>query len=507
MDEFLSMHNISKTYDNGVKANEDISFSVRYGEMHAICGENGAGKSTLMKILYGLEQPSSGYIALKGKTVTIHNPNEAIRLGIGMVHQSFMLVPSMSVAENITLNHELLKGVFLDKKQAIEVTNQLSKQYGLHVEAEAFVENIPVGMKQRVEILKALYRGADLLILDEPTAVLTPQESEDLFASLRSFVKEGQKAVVFITHKLKEVMYASDSITVIQHGRITGHMETKNASEKEVVKRMVGRDVLMQYKKKEHVLGKKALKLNKLCYTDTAGIARLKNISFDISEGEILGIAGIEGNGQSELAEVIAGLKKASQGSVQFYDKMITQKTAKQIRELGIGHVPEDRIHNGIAASGTIDENILIDRFNKPAFNHFGLLKAKNIYNHVQNLIQKFDIRCKNQKIFMQSLSGGNMQKVIMAREISADPRLLIAAQPTRGVDIGAAEFIRHEIIALRDQGKAILLTSADLEEILGLSDRIAVMYKGEIVAMLNNSNLTESMLGQYMLGIKRQEQ
>ena len=504
MSDFLIVDNISKTYENGVVANSDISFTVAQGEMHAICGENGAGKSTLMKMLYGMIKPSGGNIYYRGNKLDLSGPKEAIEFGIGMVHQEFMLIPSFTVAENITLGNDILNGNLLDKDAAIEVTNKLSDKYNFQVDAEATIESIPVGMRQRVEILKALYRGADLLILDEPTAVLTPQESEELFASLKQLTREQGKSIIFITHKLKEVTYASDRITVIQHGRVTGNFETKDVTEEQIAAKMVGRDIITQYDKPLVERGAKALEIRNLDYTDSAGIPRLKGLNLNLYEGEVLGIAGVEGNGQTELAQTISGLIKANSGSIQFYNQEVLGLTPRQVRDLGIAHVSEDRKGDGTAGDASIRDNIIIDRFHHKTFGKFGLLDMNFIKCQIEELIQRFDIRCHSQETLIGSLSGGNMQKVVIAREVSSEPKVLIAAQPTRGVDIGASELIRSELLKLRSKNKAVLLFSADLDEILSISDRIAVVYKGEIVAVLDNKNIDEKDLGLYMLGLKK---
>ncbi|MFA0196605.1 ABC transporter ATP-binding protein [Vibrio artabrorum] len=507
MSDFLRVEGISKTYENGVVANTDISFNVRQGEMHAICGENGAGKSTLMKMLYGMVKPTSGEIYYKGDKLDLDSPKEAIELGIGMVHQEFMLVPSFTVAENITLGADVLKGGFLDKEDAVRVANALAETYNFDIDAEATVESIPVGMRQRVEILKALYRGADLLILDEPTAVLTPQESEELFASLKKLVRELNKSVIFITHKLKEVKFASDKITVIQHGKVTGNFDTDSVSVDEIANKMVGREVENSYYRKPQELGGKALEIKSLNYKDAAGIQRLNNLTLDIYEGEVLGIAGVEGNGQTELARLISGLDKPTSGDIELYGQQIQGKTPHQIRDLKIAHVSEDRKGDGTAGDASIRDNVLVDRYHQKNFGDMGLLKMGVIKDHLSHLIDRFDIRCKSQETAIGSLSGGNMQKVVIAREISSEPKVLIAAQPTRGVDIGAAELIRNELIKLRDNKKGVLLLSADLDEILSISDRIAVIYKGEIVGVFKNENIDEKTLGLYMLGLKRQSE
>lgn len=507
MPPLVKMKDIIKVYPNGVVANRDVNFAVEKGEIHALVGENGAGKSTLMKILYGLEQPTSGQIILNNRPVKIHNPHHAIDLGIGMVHQNFMLVPSFTIAQNVVLGQEPRRGQVIDFEEAVRITESLSKEYGLAVEPTARVESTPVGMRQRVEILKTLYRGADLLILDEPTAVLTPQETDDLFEAVRRLVNQG-KTVIFITHKLVEVKEISDRVTVMRHGTVTGDaISTASVTEEDIARMMVGRTVFFQIDKPPQQRGNAVARIENLSYISETGQPRLREVSFNVYGGEILGIAGVEGNGQTSLAEVLSGLKPATTGKVLIDGQSILGHGPRGVRQAGVAHIPEDRLTNGVALDATIAENLVVDRYFQPPFTRGGwLLSPAKVKDTAQQLMQKFDIRASGYNAPIGSLSGGNMQKVVLAREFSSDPALLIAAQPTRGVDIGASEFVRGQLVEQRNRGKAVLLISADLAEVMSLADRIAVMYKGQIAGIFHNTpDLTEEELGLYMLGIKKQ--
>ena len=507
MSALVDMKDIVKVYPNGMPANRHVDFSVHKGEIHALVGENGAGKSTLMKILYGLEQPTGGAIWLNDRQVQITNPQQAIDLGIGMVHQNFMLVPSFTIAQNVVLGREPRKGRFIDSAEAIRITESLSKTYGLNVEPTATIEATPVGMRQRVEILKTLYRGADLLILDEPTAVLTPQETDDLFDAVRKLVHQG-KTVIFITHKLVEVKEISDRVTVMRHGEVTGRVATADVTEEEIARMMVGRAVFLQIDKPPQKRGKVVAQLKNVGYVAETGRPLLNGLTFNVYAGEVLGVAGVEGNGQTELAEVLSGLRSATTGEITVNGQSIIGANARTVRQAGVAHIPEDRLTNGVAREASIAENLVVDRYTQPPFTHNGLLSPLAIRRQAADLMQQFDIRAAGVDAPMGSLSGGNMQKVIVAREFSANPVLLIAAQPTRGVDIGASEFVRGQLVAKRNEGKAVLLISADLAEVMSLADRIAVMYKGKIAGIFNNSpDLTEQELGLYMLGVKEQTQ
>lgn len=501
----LEAQNIVKVYPNGVLANDDVSLSVEEGEIHAIVGENGAGKSTLMKMLYGLEIPTSGHILLRGEPVTIETPHKAIDLGIGMVHQNFMLVDSFTIAENIVLGTEPTNGIALNRQRAIADVQQLSTTYGLHVEPSARVDTVPVGMRQRVEILKALYRGAQILILDEPTAVLTPKETNDLFAAIRSLVAQG-KTVIFITHKLREVMEISDRVTVMRDAHTVGTVNTHETSIPELARMMVGREVFMVVDKPPVEHGKPVLEVRDLIYANEAGRALVNRVSFNIYESEILGVAGVEGNGQTELVEVLTGLRSATAGEAKIDGVSILNQGPRKVREAHVTHIPEDRLTNGVARDGSIADNLIIDRYYREPFAQNGWLNLQTIQANGENLIKQFGILAAGSDQPVSALSGGNMQKVIVAREFSSSPRLLIAAQPTRGVDIGAIEFIHQQLVDKRTEGLAILVVSADLQEVMKLADRIMVMYNGEIVAILSNTpDLTEENLGLYMLGAVRQ--
>lgn len=507
MPPLIEMQNIFKVYPNGVVANREVNFSVEKGEIHALVGENGAGKSTLMKILYGLEHPTTGQIMLNGQPVTIHDPHHAIDLGIGMVHQNFMLIPSFTIAQNVVLGREPRKGRFIDYEEAVRITQALAKEYGLDIDPTARVEATPVGMRQRVEILKTLYRGADLLILDEPTAVLTPQETDDLFQAVRRLVNQG-KTVIFITHKLVEVKEISDRVTVMRHGQVTGHVKTSDVTEEDIARMMVGRNVFLQIDKPPQQRGEAVAQIHNLSYVSpTTGRPLLDKVSFNIYAGEILGIAGVEGNGQTELAEVLSGLKPPTTGEAIVGGKSVLGHGPRSVRLAGVAHIPEDRLTNGVALEASIAENLVVDRYYRPPFtqNRF-IMRPAQIRQQAEALMERFDIRASGYDAPIGSLSGGNMQKVILAREFSANPVLLIAAQPTRGVDIGASEFVRRQLVEERNKGKAVLLISADLAEVMSLADRIAVMYKGQVVGIFQNGpDLTEQELGLYMLGLKKQ--
>ncbi len=502
----LEMRGITKRYPNGVLANDHVDLRVAAGEIHALVGENGAGKSTLMKILYGLEQADSGQIVLRGRPATIPNPDAAIRQGIGMVHQHFMLVPSLTVAENIVLGREpARRGVFA-ADAAVRITRELGEQYGLHVDPQARVDVIPVGERQRVEILKTLYRGAEILILDEPTAVLTPQETNDLFRAVRALVAQG-KTVIFITHKLREVKEISDNVTVMRRGAVVGEVRTADVTREEIARMMVGRAILDRVRKPPPQRGPLVLDANNLNYVTPDGKRALADVSLEAYAGEILGIAGVEGNGQTELIEVLAGLTLPAAGHIIVNGANVTGLGARGTREAGVSHIPEDRLELGLAAGASIEENLIIDRYYRAPFSRGGFLDLRAERENAATAIADFDIRTPSAKLPAGNLSGGNMQKLVVARELSAKPKLLLAAQPTRGIDIGATELVHRQLIAARDAGTAVILVSADLQEVMALSDRLAVMYNGEIVATFADvAALTEEELGYYMLGVKRQE-
>ena len=501
----LEARGITKRYPNGVLANDHVDLRVQKGEIHALVGENGAGKTTLMKALYGLEQPDSGQILLNDQPTTIPNPDAAIRHGIGMVHQHFMLIPSLTIAENIILGREPTTRGVIAHGEAVRITRALSDQYGLHVDPEARVDIIPVGERQRVEILKTLYRGAEILILDEPTAVLTPQETHDLFRAIRSLVAQG-KTVIFITHKLREVKEISDNITVMRRGKVVGTVRTVDVTREEIARLMIGREVLDRTRKDAVARGPLVLEATNLNYVTPDGKRALSDVSLQAYAGEILGVAGVEGNGQTELIEVLAGLTRPAAGAIVVNGKEITGLGARGTREAGVSHIPEDRLELGLAADASIEENLIIDRYYRAPFSRGGFLNFKAKEENARQAIADFDVRTPDAKMTARSLSGGNMQKLVVARELSAHPNLLLAAQPTRGIDIGATELVHRQLIAARDAGTAVILVSADLGEVMALSDRLAVMYNGEIVALFTDvPSLTEEELGYYMLGVKRQ--
>ncbi|AJY74394.1 ABC transporter ATP-binding protein [Paenibacillus beijingensis] len=507
MSDLLEMRNIHKVYSNGTRANRGVSFSVRHGEIHALVGENGAGKSTLMKILFGLETPSEGEIFYKGEKIEMRTPKDAIRYEIGMVHQHFMLVPSFTVAQNIVLGSEPRKGALSDHKAALLETDRLIREYGLKVDSSATVARLSVGLKQRVEILKVLYRGARLIILDEPTAVLTPQETDELFHSLRKLVDTGY-TIIFITHKLNEVMSISDRITVLRAGQTVTTLNTAKTNKEEISRLMVGREVLLRVQKTPARAKETVLRINGLSDEDSySGQPVLRNVSLEVKSGEILGIAGVEGNGQTELIEAITGFGKGYRGSILFQDKPLAGESIRAIRAMGIGHIPEDRQTRGACLTASVKENLILDQYREKAFGRIWFLNERQIRRHARELIERFDIRTESEDTPAGSLSGGNIQKIVVARELHKKPKLLIAAQPTRGVDIGSIEFIHKEIVRARDEGAAVLLVSAELTEIMSLSDRIGVLYNGELTALLNNTDdLTEEEIGYYMLGVKKDE-
>lgn len=499
MNKVIEMKGITKIFP-GTIANEDVNFELFEGETHVLLGENGAGKTTLMNILYGLYQPEKGEIAVRGKQVKMTSPNEAIKLGIGMVHQHFMLVNNFTVAENIVLGKETKKGVKLDIKKAISEVKDLSNKYGFLIDPNAKIEDISVGQQQKVEILKALYRGAEILILDEPTAVLTPKEIEELGEIIKSLEKEG-KSVILITHKLKEIMRMSDRVTILRRGKVTGTVNTKDTSIDELAELMVGRKVNLTISKKEAKVGEEILKIENLVAKDNRGLNAVNGVNLAVHAGEIVGIAGVDGNGQSELVEVITGLRKPSSGKITLSNKDIFGKSPKEIIADGISHIPEDRHKRGLILKYSLYENSILGSHHKKPFSKGIVMDYKAIRDHCKKLIEEFDVRTPNEEVMASSLSGGNQQKLIAAREISKDPNLLIASQPTRGLDVGAIEYIHKRLVEERDKGRGVLLVSLELDEILALSDRIAVMYDGQIVAVLARKDATENKLGVLMAG------
>jgi general nucleoside transport system ATP-binding protein len=506
MDEppVLELRGITKQFP-GVLANDHIDFDLRRGEVHALLGENGAGKSTLMSILYGLYSADSGEILMNGKPVTISSPKHAIELGIGMVHQHFMLIPVMTVTENIVLAQEPIHaGVLLDYDAAAKRVRELSTSFGLAVDPQARIERITVGQQQRVEILKALYRGAEILILDEPTAVLTPQEAKELFEIIESLKAQG-KSIVFISHKLNEVLEISDRITVLRRGKRVETIDREGATEAGLARSMVGREVLLRVEKTPATPGAPLLQVKDLVVRDDRGLEAVRGVTFEVRAGEIVGIAGVDGNGQSELIDAIAGLRHVASGSVRVQDKDLTRASARQSLDAGTGHIPEDRHRRGLVLDFNLAENLALHDYGKPPFSRFGWLNPRRWISSARKLLKEFDVRGGGPSTRAGSLSGGNQQKVVIAREVSRDPHVLIAAQPTRGLDVGAIEFVHRRLVEQRDAGKAVLLVSLELEEVLSLSDRILVLYEGQIVGEFP-PDVSEEEVGIAMTGGKRRE-
>lgn len=500
----LSMENITKVYSNGFVANKNVNFSIHEGEIHALVGENGAGKSTLMKMLFGSEKPDEGRILLHGKEIHIDNPTVAIQYGIGMVHQHFMLVPSLSVADNLVIGMEPKKKGFYDVAKAEAIAREASEKYNLIVDPKAKVIDLSVGLKQKVEILKALVRGAKILILDEPTAVLTPQETKELFIELKNLKKQGY-TVVFISHKLHEVKELCDRVTVLRAGKMIGVEEIVNVSEQDISRMMVGRDVRLNIDKERAVAKETVLKVSHVNKANALGKQVLKDVSFQIPRGVILGIAGVEGNGQSEISEIISGMDRDFDGEVEVNGKSTRNMSVRELRENGVAHISEDRMTYGIVGDGSIAENIISDRYYKKKFQKGLLLDQKKIDHMVEELIDKFNVKCDGKDQPIRMLSGGNMQKVVAAREFTNHADLIIANQPTRGIDIGASLFLRNKLVELRDAGASVLLISADLSEVMEVSDRLIVMCGGKISAYFENAeDITEEEMGLYMLGLKQ---
>ena len=497
----LELEGITKRFP-GVVANDGVSFDLRKGEVHALLGENGAGKSTLMNILYGLYHPDEGQMRMNGKPLQISSPREAIDAGIGMVHQHFMLIPVMTVAENIVLAAEPTRGPFLDEHAAEARVGDLSERFGLAVRPDARVESISVGMQQRVEILKALYRGAEILILDEPTAVLTPQEAGELFEIINSLKAEG-KSIIFITHKLNEVLEIADRITVLRRGRTIDTVPREGATEEGLARLMVGRDVILRVDKKQAEPGNPLLTVEDLQVDDERGLEAVRGISFDVRAGEIVGIAGVDGNGQSELIDAITGLRRPKAGRIVVAGEDITRESPREALDAGVGHIPEDRQLRGLVLDFTLAENIALHDYREEPDSKYGWLFPKRLIVRARALLKEFDVRGGGPATRAGALSGGNQQKVIVAREVSRDPRVLVAAQPTRGLDVGAIEFVHRRLVEERDEGRAILLVSFELDEVLSLSDRILVIYEGQIVAEYS-PDVSEEEIGFAMVGGKR---
>lgn len=500
----LEARNVTKIFP-GVVANEDVNLTLHKGEILALLGENGAGKSTLMNIIFGLYHPTHGEILVNGQPIVMKTPRDAIKLGIGMVHQHFQLVPVMTVTDNIMLGDESIKNGLLDRRAVAALIRELSQRYGLEVDPDAVIEDLPVGVRQRVEILKALYRNAKILILDEPTAVLTPQEIEGLFDVMETLRRQGE-SIIFITHKLKEVLRIADRIMVLRGGRVVGEADPKTATQQQLASMMVGREVILTVDKGPAHPGEVVLGVERLTATNDLGEPALRGVSFEVRAGEILGVAGVQGNGQTELVEVITGLRKADSGHVRISGVDMTNASPRRITHNGqSSHVPEDRHAYGMVDTYTVADNLVLNQYYLPPFARGVTIQEKAIVEHAKALVETFDVRTPS--IYTQggSLSGGNQQKMVVAREFSRPINLLIASQPTRGIDVGSIEFIHNQIVAKRDEGVAVLLVSAELDEIMALSDRIAVMYKGEIIDIVERTGATREGLGLLMAGIKHE--
>lgn len=495
----IEMREITKKFGDFV-ANDHINLNLRKGEIHALLGENGAGKSTLMNMLAGLLQPTSGEIAIDGQVVTIDSPSKSSQLGIGMVHQHFMLVEAFTVAENIILGNETVKNGLLDLKKASQEISDLSEKYGLAVDPSAKVADISVGAQQRVEILKTLYRGADILIFDEPTAVLTPSEIQELMGILKNLIKEG-KSIILITHKLDEIRAVADRVTVIRRGRSIETVSVAGATSEDLAEMMVGRSVSFKTEKKPSNPQDVILSIKDLVVNENRGIPAVKDLSLEVRAGEIVGIAGIDGNGQSELIQAITGLRKVKSGSIVIKGQEVTKYSSRQITELSVGHVPEDRHRDGLVLPMTLAENIALQTYYKEPLSQKGILNYPKINEYARKLMEEFDVRGANELVPAKGFSGGNQQKAIIAREIDRDPDLLIVSQPTRGLDVGAIEYIHKRLIEERDRGKAVLVVSFELDEILNLSDRIAVIHDGKIQGVVLPDQTNKQELGILMAG------
>lgn len=501
MTPILQLKGITKRFP-GVLANDHIDLNLNKGEILAMLGENGAGKTTLMNILYGLYQPDEGEILIEGKQLTVNSPTDAIRSGIGMVHQHFMLIPVFTVTENVMLGEETLKfGDFLDRQKAAERIIEISETYNLKVDPNDYIRDLPVGVQQRVEIIKLLFRDAEILIFDEPTAVLTPQEADDLFSIMRSLSEQG-KSIIFITHKLREVLAIADRIMVIRRGAVVGETIPDEANQNMLAAMMVGRAVDLEVEKAEKEPGDLILTIDDLVVADKFQNIVVDNISLDVHAGEIVGVAGVQGNGQTELVEAITGLRKSAEGKIKLLGEDITKATPRKITEIGSAHVPEDRQADGLVLPFPVAENLVLCTYYKEPFSKGVILQYKTILEQAEKLIEDFDIRTPNALTPVSNLSGGNQQKVIIARELSRPIQFLVASQPTRGLDVGSIEYIHQRIVQKRDEGCAVLLISPELDEIMELSDRIAVMYRGKVIANFPNKNISKEDVGCLMAGV-----
>ena len=500
----LELHHINKSFGH-VQANKDISLIVNKGDIHGIIGENGAGKSTLMSIVYGYYQADSGYIKINDKKIKIKSPHESILSGIGMVHQHFMLVENFTVVENIILGFEgeFVFGEKLD--QAKKSLIKLCEDYSLKIDLDATISDLSVGFRQRVEILKALYRGAEILILDEPTGVLTPQEVDELFKILRSLKEQG-KTIILITHKLNEIVALTDRVTVMRLGEIVGETNTGDTTKDQLAEMMVGRSVLLRIDKRKPNIGDTIFEVKNINVKDNLDVMRVKNVSFELRKGEILGVAGVTGNGQTELLEALSGIRQVDSGEIKLFGNTISSKnifvSPRKLREQGVAHVPEDRQRMGLVTEFNASENLIFGYHHQLPFSKSSIMMGKTIYNHSKKIMQEYDVRPQSPFLKTSNFSGGNQQKIILTRELNKDPKVLLVGQPTRGVDIGAIEFIHQRIIDMRDKGVAVLLVSVELDEILSLADRIVVMFDGELVGERVNENVTDREIGLLMAGI-----
>lgn len=505
MDYILQVKNLTKIYEGGVLANQDINFDIVKGEIHGLVGENGAGKSTLMKMLYGMESITSGEIYHNGKSVNFKSSKDAIKNGIGMVHQHFMLVDSLTGAENFRLGVET-SSFILHRRKDVNTLSESAKKYQFNIDGGKCVRDMSVGMKQKLEILKILNRGASLLILDEPTAVLTPQETDELFDRLLNLKKQGM-TIIFISHKLDEVKRICDRITILKGGKSMGTYNIDELSKEEISNRMVGKVIRIEYDKKPLTSDKKLLEVQGISYINKFGVKKLSKVSLDLYNYEIVGIAGVDGNGQNELVDIITGNLRAHEGKVFLENKDFTKESIRNIRENGLSYVPQDRMYNGVAVDMSVMENLAVSDIDNYA-NKYKLVNFQKLREHCENLRNKFQIKSSSLEQPVRNLSGGNIQKVVVAREFSQQANIIILNEPTRGIDVGAESFIHHQTLDMREKGCGILLVSSDLSELIALSDRILVMYKGEVVASLDNFNnkVDENELGMYMLGLKREE-
>lgn len=498
MSVLLEVKNITKIFPK-VRANDGVNLTVEEGEIHAILGENGAGKSTLMNIIYGLYKPDSGELKLSGETLNLSGPHEAIEKGIGMVHQHFMLIPVLTVAENIVLGAEP-GGISYNKKKANELIREISKNYHLEIDPDAKVKDLSVGLQQRVEILKAFYRHAKLLILDEPTAMLTPQETEELFEIMRRLKEQGI-SIIFISHKLDEVKEISDKVTVMRRGKTVGTLNTKDTNEQELANLMVGREVVLRVEKSEYKPGDVVLSVKDLTVADEQNLEKVKNVSFEIRSGEIFGLAGIDGNGQTELIEALMGLRQIKSGIIKYQNTDIEKLPTRERYKLGISYIPQDRQQEGLIMKFSVADNLILKEYKDSHYSKNGVIQYKKVFENASKKVEEYDIRPTDYTLLAGNLSGGNQQKIILAREVGSNPKLLIAVQPTRGMDVGAIEYIHKKLLELRDGGSAILLVSLELEEIMSLSDRIGVIHNGVIMDVLDGKSATREKIGLLMAG------